>query len=168
MKNANISDIPDEGVGNISKENYPGREKIREFWHVDEKLIERKNLYVDRAKLSNTLADFADEDNLGRFPVVQQIKALTKQIAASYQDAPPPTQNSTPKTQDFPTDRVQALKKLHNTRSNMTKWKRKEANALDPTAKLKAEKKVGELTELKNQIEIFIKEEEAKVDGAGK
>lgn len=116
---------------------------------------------MERAKLSNTLADFPDEDNLGRYPVVQQIKALTKQIAATYQQ---PTPDSQPPatTDDFPKDRLEALKKLHNTRSNITKWTKKRDDAADPNTRAKAEQKLTELHELKNRLDAFIQEAEGK------
>ena len=98
---------------------------------------------------------------------MQQIKALNKAIAATYQDpARPRTKNQEPRTPNAPTDRLDALKKLQNTRSNITKWKKKEANATTPALKEKAAKKLEQLNEYKNSLEIFLKDEEAKVDNA--
>ncbi|MEO1258489.1 MAG: hypothetical protein AAFZ15_06820 [Bacteroidota bacterium] len=93
---------------------------------------------------------------------------MSKAIAATYRsgvDSPQSAaRDSSPPP---PKDRLDALKKLQNTRSNITKWKKKEANAPTPADQQKATKKLEQLNKYKNSLEIFLKDEGAKVDNAG-
>lgn len=96
--------------------------------------------------------------------MVQAIKSLSKKIAATYQPGLSKSEIRNPKSFPSPTDRLDALKKLHNTRSNITKWTKKRDNAADPNAAKKAQDKLDELNDYKNTLEIFLKEAEAHAD----
>lgn len=114
--------------------------------------IEVKNKIVERARLSNSLWDYAPEDNAGRQPVVQRIKELTKEITAALypQDAKAakpgkPEQTATAE----PTSPMEAVKTKANAMTSVSKWKRKLAEANpDSEAFTKATERLQELNNL--------------------
>jgi hypothetical protein len=109
--------------------------------------------------LSNTLADFADDDVAGRHPVVQEIKALTREIADTYQE--PASQPSTvhrPSSTELPPSPLEALRQIQNTRSNITKWGKKLEAARTPDEKAKAMNKVEELVLLRIKLQSIVDE----------
>jgi hypothetical protein len=93
-------------------------------------------LIVKRGRLANSLYDFAPEDKTGRYPVVQQVKTLTKQIAAML--SPPAidshltkaTLKAIPKNQladseGKPAGLLDTVRLRSNTSANISKWKKK-------------------------------------------
>jgi hypothetical protein len=108
--------------------------------------------------LSNTLADFADDDVAGRFPVVQEIKALTREIAATYEEPNPTPQPPKGGAPAPPTSPLDALKQLQNLRSNITKWEKKLQAATTPDQQAKARQKLEAFAALKNTLEAYLAE----------
>ncbi|MFN4254555.1 MAG: hypothetical protein ACK4Q5_06075 [Saprospiraceae bacterium] len=82
-----------------------------------------------RARLSNSLWGFAPEDDAGRYPIVQEIKSLTRQINVAKSGAP--TQPALPKQKEVaaPTNVLEALRAKQNAMTNISKWKKKLAAA---------------------------------------
>ena len=95
---------------------------------------------------------------------MQAIKSLSKKIAATYRPEQPISETTQPKSPPPPTDRLEALKQLHNTRSNITKWTKKRDAFSTPAAAAKAQDKLYRLESYKNTLEIFLKEAEAHAD----
>jgi hypothetical protein len=107
--------------------------------------------------LSNTLADFADDDVAGRLPVVQEIKVLNKEIATTYQDTPS-TVHRPPSTVTPPTNILEALQQKQNVLTNISKWKKKLEKATHPDEKIRIGKKLVQLAQQKITLETFIQD----------
>lgn len=105
--------------------------------------------------MSNTLADFADDDVAGRYPVVQEIKALTREIAATYQDTPSAVHRP-PSTVPPPANIIEALQQKQNLMTNISKWKKKLEQATHPDEKIRIGKKLEELAAQKISLETII------------
>lgn len=108
--------------------------------------------------MSNTLADFADDDVAGRFPVVQEIKALTKEIAATYkaEEEVTPAKRNVGNYQ--PNNVIEALNMLHNVRSNITKWGKKLKAAKTPDEQRRCQLKLDGFEQQRIKLQSYIDE----------
>ena len=121
--------------------------------------IHRKNLHVERAKLSNSLHNFKDDDDKGRYPIVQKIKQLNKEIAATYQPEKAKTEPKK-KADKTPKDRLDALRMKQNASANRTKWYKQLEKATDADRTKKCIAKIEEFETIMAKMDEYISNHE--------
>lgn len=130
---------------------------------IQEAFAARASRHNDRAKLSNSLRTFAQDDNAGRNEVCEQIEVLSAAInqyneLINYweQHKTLPTVEPTETSAAFvmPDDKTEQMKLLHNLRSQRSKAKRKleKIPATHPDA-IGIEKKIADLARHIQDIE---------------